>query len=241
MSHVGRVRSRNEDAYLVRLDPQAQGGLFAVADGLGGHAGGDVASALAIETLEHRWQEGVKESPLDWLEQGVREAHHRIRQRAQEEPSLADMGTTLTLLLIQNHQGYLAHVGDSRAYRLRAGQLERLTRDHTLVATYVAAGLLSPEAAQRHPYRSILEQALGVAPGLEVDRMSLDLLPGDRFLLCSDGLTDMLPDPTIAHLLQSASIPEAACRALIEAANEAGGADNITTVVVDCRDTEGPV
>jgi serine/threonine protein phosphatase PrpC len=221
---VGRVREGNEDAYMVR-DP-----LFAVADGMGGHQGGEVASNLALERLE-RATDGDSD-----LADVVREANRAVFEQAAQDPGLAGMGTTLTAVRVQDERLHLAHVGDSRMYLLRDGRLDRITRDHTVVEQMVDQGRMTAEDAKIHPQRSILTRALGVDEDIQVDESDVDVRPGDRVLLCSDGLTGMVDEDRILSILTDTPDPQAACGALIEAANEAGGQDNITAVVLDVLD-----
>lgn len=226
----GRVRSHNEDALWPRPegDEVARGQtagpfLAAVADGMGGHVGGEIASGLAIEAAVE-----ADGSPID----RVQVANAVVVDASRRRPRLAGMGTTLTLAVFSDEALEIGHIGDSRAYLLREGALEQLTHDHSLVAEMVAAGELRPEDAPAHPFRSVITRALGMETGVPVDRVRRDLLPGDRILLCSDGLTTMLADGQIAALLAGRAGPEAAA-ALIEAANQAGGFDNISVVLVD--------
>jgi PPM family protein phosphatase len=221
---VGRVRDGNEDAYMVR-DP-----LFAVADGMGGHQGGEVASNLALERLERATDDDSD------LAEVVREANRAVFEQAAQDPGLAGMGTTLTAVRVQDERLHLAHVGDSRMYLLRDGRLERITRDHTVVEQLVDQGRMSVEDAKIHPQRSILTRALGVDEDIQVDEADVDVRPGDRVLLCSDGLTGMVDEDRILSILTDTPDPQAACTALIEAANQAGGQDNITAVVLNVLD-----
>jgi serine/threonine protein phosphatase PrpC len=220
---VGRVREGNEDSYMVH-EP-----LFAVADGMGGHQGGEVASKLALDTLLEA-TDGVA------LAQAVQDANRAVFERAGSDPALAGMGTTLTAFLADGDTLRLAHVGDSRAYLLRGGELRRITTDHTVVEGLVEKGELTPQEASIHPQRSILTRAVGVEGDVQVDQASLDLRPGDRLLLCSDGLTGMIEDDHINRILEERPDPQAAADALVEAANEAGGQDNVTAVVIDVVD-----
>jgi PPM family protein phosphatase len=229
-SDVGRARSGNEDSYFCGR------AVFAVADGLGGHQGGEVASAAAVAplaALDGR-ELATPAEAAEALAAAIQEANSAILERAAGDPSLWGMGTTMTAAAI-TADGHLqlAHVGDSRAYLLRDGALEQLTTDHTVVAELVRRGRLTPELAAVHPERSILTRAVGLDPRIPVDTPDpLDLRPGDQYLLCSDGLTEPVPDATIAELLSANEDGEAACRSLIDAANEAGGPDNITVVLV---------
>lgn len=217
---VGKVRQGNEDSYMVH-EP-----LFAVADGMGGHQGGEVASKLALDALREA-TDGVA------LAQAVQDANRAVFVRAGEDPGLAGMGTTLTAVLAHGDTFRLAHVGDSRAYLLRDGDLQRITTDHTVVEGLVEKGELTPEEAAIHPQRSILTRAIGVEGEVQVDQASIQVRPGDRLLLCSDGLTGMIEDDDILRILGERRDPQAAADALVDAANEAGGQDNITAVVID--------
>jgi len=229
-SDVGRARSGNEDSYFCGRT------VFAVADGLGGHQGGEVASAAAVAplaALDGR-ELATPAEAAEALAAAIQEANSAILDRAAGDPSLWGMGTTMTAAAV-TADGHLqlAHVGDSRAYLLRDGALEQLTTDHTVVAELVRRGRLTPELAAIHPERSILTRAVGLDARIPVDTPDpLDLRPGDQCLLCSDGLTEAVPDPTIAELLSTDEDGNAACRSLIDAANEAGGPDNITVVLV---------
>jgi protein phosphatase len=229
---IGRARERNEDAYLL-LDP-----LYAVADGMGGHRGGDVASSYALEVIRDRARERGDEDAVDGgllarLVGDIEEANQRVRARGEADHDLRGMGTTLTAFVQEDGHGHLAHVGDSRAYLFRDGALQQLTEDHTLVQRMVREGKLTPDEAGRHPHRSMLTRALGVDDDVSLDELTLDLHPGDRFLLCSDGLTSMVDAEGIALILGREEDPKAACALLIDAANEAGGDDNITVVLLD--------
>jgi serine/threonine protein phosphatase PrpC len=231
-SDIGRARERNEDAYLVR-EP-----LFAVADGMGGHRGGDVASSLALEILGAR-EEGEERPPI-LLTSGIKKANQRVLERAEADRDLRGMGTTLTAIVAEDAKAHVAHVGDSRAYLLREGNaLQQLTEDHTLVQRMVREGRLSPEEAGTHPQRSVLTRALGVEEEIAVDELTLDVHSGDRLLLCTDGLTSMVGRERIEQILEGERDPQAACDRLIDAANGAGGEDNITVIVLDFLEDEG--
>lgn len=220
-SEVGLVRQINEDSKC------HQPPLFAVADGMGGHSAGDVASALAIEEL-------ISElTKTDSLSGAVRAANRAIFLKAAANPKLAGMGTTITALLATKDSAQIAHVGDSRAYLLREGELSRLTQDHTVVNRLVQQGRLAKEDADRHPQRSYLERALGIDSDVEVDVHVLDLSPGDRVLLCSDGLFGMIDDDLIDQVLTAERDPQRAAERLCEEAIHAGGNDNVTTIVID--------
>jgi serine/threonine protein phosphatase PrpC len=228
-SDVGLIRTANEDAYLIKHP------LFVVADGMGGHLAGDVASSTAIRTIEVHSSEASADD-LSTLTRIVRDANREIWQKAQGDASLRGMGTTCTLLLLHDLHGHIAHVGDSRAYRLRAGHLEQLTDDHTLVARLVKEGKLSVEDAQHHPQRSIITRALGVDLDVSVDLVSVELEAGDRLLLCSDGLSSMIDTDSIKDVLSNEAGAQAAADLLVALANDAGGEDNITVLIVDLTD-----
>lgn len=225
-SDVGRVRKANEDAMLVDAP------LFVVADGMGGHLAGDVASATAIETIKRSAEDQPPKEPSH-LESYVRAANRAIWEKALEDSQLQGMGTTCTLLFLDGDTAHLAHVGDSRAYLLRDGDVTQLTEDHTLVERMVREGKLQREQASRHPQRSIITRALGVEADVEVDLMAFDVAEGDRVLLCSDGLSSMIDDGAISQILGDASDVEGAANQLIDAALDAGGEDNVTVVVLD--------
>ena len=227
---VGRARSGNEDSYFCGRT------VFAVADGLGGHQGGEVASAAAVEplaALDGREFAGAGEA-AEALAAAIREGNAAILERAAGDPGLWGMGTTMTAAALAGERHLqLAHVGDSRAYLLRDGSLEQLTTDHTVVGELVRRGRLTPEQAAIHPERSILTRAVGLDPRVPVDTPDpVELRDGDQVLLCSDGLTEAVDDDRIAELLSAGADGEAACRSLIDAANGAGGPDNITVVLL---------
>ena len=224
-SDVGRVRDGNEDSYLIQ-EP-----LFAVADGMGGHLAGDVASRTAIQTITEQTQDGVDIGPAD-LERVVKMANAAIHEKASSDPSLHGMGTTCTLLLLAGSEIHIAHVGDSRAYLLHDGELSQLTEDHTLVGKMVKEGRLQPEEAERHPQRSIITRALGVDDEVDVDLLTIGIEEGDKVLICSDGLTSMIDAGAIQGVLLDNDDPQAAVDALIDLANDAGGEDNITAVLL---------
>ena len=220
---VGRQRSANEDSLFVNPP------LFAVADGMGGAKAGEVASAVAVEAVEGATESG--ESAETELANIVRQANRRIYDLAVADESRRGMGTTLTLAKVHGDEVSLAHVGDSRAYLLRGGELEQLTRDHSLVAELERSGQITPEAAEHHPQRSIITRALGPEPDVEVDTYTLAGRDGDTFLICSDGLTSMISDDEVASILRSAGSLDEAADELVRAANQSGGKDNITVIL----------
>jgi PPM family protein phosphatase len=223
---VGRVRQGNEDSYMVH-DP-----LYAVADGMGGHQGGEVASKIALETLGRLTLEPSGDTAPSLVD-AVRQANRDVLEKAATDPGLHGMGTTLTALVTGGERVLLAHVGDSRAYLMRDGQMDQLTEDHTVVEGLVREGRLTPQEAEIHPQRSILTRALGVDGDIEVDETTHDVRPGDRILLCSDGLTGMVSEQEIQRIMAELEDPQRAAEALVDAANDAGGQDNITAVVLD--------
>jgi PPM family protein phosphatase len=219
----GRQRSANEDALV--LSPP----FFAVADGMGGAKAGEVASSLAAESFQEQPVDDVP--PERWLERVARDANRKIHELASRDASRRGMGTTLTAAMVQGDEVGIGHVGDSRAYRLRDGQLEQLTRDHSLVAELERSGQISPEAAEQHPQRSIITRALGPEPDVEVDTYTVRAREGDVFLICSDGLTSMVSDDDVAAILRGSPSLEEAADGLVRAANQSGGKDNITVVL----------
>lgn len=229
-SDVGRHRSVNEDAYA--LAPHL--GLFLVADGMGGHAAGQLASRLAargvVEALERLRPQALQ--PGEALRRSVALANRQIFDTAGSKPELQGMGTTLVALLARGGRIAVAHVGDSRAYLVRAGAARQLTRDHTLVAELVRRCELSPGAAFAHPHRHVLTRALGVRGRVDVDTAELSPQPGDVLVLCSDGLTQHVPPAEIAALAGAGGPLPDACQRLVELANGRGGEDNITVALV---------
>lgn len=228
LSDVGLVRSANQDAYYI--DPE--GRFFIVTDGMGGHAGGEEASRIAIQGIKaylaKHW-DGEKSTP-SLLMGAFLLANRAIIQDQQRHPQRSDMGTTAVVVVFRQ-QAYCAHVGDSRLYRLRSLKLERITHDHTWVAKALKFGELTPQEARTHPYRHILLRCLGREALDQIDIQALDVQPGDRLLLCSDGLTEELSDQAIASYLQPPDIDKVVF-ALVDAAKANGGHDNITAIVV---------
>lgn len=226
---VGRVREGNEDAFLV-LDP-----LFVVADGMGGARGGEVASNLAVDTIRRLFERSEGS-----LTEQVEEANRTVFERSQQDREVSGMGTTLTAALVEGGRARLAHVGDSRAYLFRDGELHLVTEDHTLVRRMVQEGEISAEEAETHPHRNILTRVLGVDGAVVVDEGLLDLREGDRILLCTDGLSGMVGAGEIAAILGGTRDPQEAADRLVAAANRAGGVDNITAVILDVADGGTP-
>jgi PPM family protein phosphatase len=259
-SDIGKVRPTNQDQYLVArlrksvdvlaasLPPEQcaplvthDGYLFLVADGMGGRAGGDRASSLVVqEAITHvvetakwffRLDDPDEEVRLRLLRESLEKVDRKLIEEGKNDPALAGMGTTLTALSVLGADGFIVHVGDSRAYLFRAGALEQLTRDHTMVQELVRQGLISSEDARTHRLRHVLTNVLGGVPGVAGEIVKLRLADGDRVLLCTDGLHGSVPDDQIGEILGSLLSPEEACRDLVEAALSRGGRDNVTAVV----------
>lgn len=226
---TGRQRNANEDSVFTRAP------LFVIADGMGGAQAGEVASKTAVAAFEGELPSGP---PERILERTIKEANRAIHKQAQSDPNLAGMGTTTTAAILdpEAEEVAIGHVGDSRAYRYRAGKLERLTRDHSLVEEMRRKGQLTEAQAEDHPQRSIITRALGPEPEVEVDLQTVPAQAGDIFLICSDGLTTMLDEERIAAILARASSMAAAVRALVDEANRAGGRDNITVLLFQLAD-----
>ncbi|HEX5526732.1 MAG TPA: Stp1/IreP family PP2C-type Ser/Thr phosphatase [Solirubrobacterales bacterium] len=230
---TGRQRNANEDSLFTKAP------LFVVADGMGGAQAGEVASKTAADSFA---QGLPKAAPERALEQTIEGANRTIHELARKDPSLAGMGTTTTAALVdlEAEEVAIGHVGDSRAYRLRRGQLEQLTRDHSLVEEMRRKGQLTDAQAEDHPQRSIITRALGPEPEVQVDLQTVPAQAGDVFLICSDGLTTMLDDEQIGRILARATSLTAAVRALVDEANRAGGRDNITVVAFRLEDAAAP-
>jgi protein phosphatase len=226
MTDTGRKRRHNEDSFVVAPP------LFAVADGMGGANAGEIASALAVETLrEESNDDSVGERFVVAL---VQEANRRVYQRQTDDAAASGMGTTMTVALIEDGIVRFGHVGDSRAYLYREGEIRQLTEDHSLVGELVRSGKISAEEAETHPQRSVITRALGTDPDVDVDTFTIDTRPGDIFLLCSDGLYSMVGTDKILDLLRrNRDDLDAAARELIRAANRKGGDDNITIVAFE--------
>jgi PPM family protein phosphatase len=221
-SDTGRRRRRNEDNYVVAPP------LFAVADGMGGAQAGEVASKLAASALEEGSTELEGPERVTAL---IQEANRRIFDRASTDPSASGMGTTMTVALVEGMSVVIGHVGDSRGYLVRGDSMEQLTEDHSLVNELVKSGKLSEEEAQIHPQRSVITRAVGTDPDVDVDAFTIEAEDGDVFLLCSDGLTDMVEDVDILELVdRDRDDLEKAVRSLVQLANSEGGEDNITAV-----------
>ncbi len=239
---MGRKREKNEDSLFV----DGELGLFIVADGMGGHLGGEFASRIAVKTISENIQQLLKDPEAtlslnlgfdrsdygEMLKYAIRVASHRIFEEAAKNPNLRGMGTTTVALFIQNGRGYIAHVGDSRAYLVRDNTIKQLTHDHSLVAEQLRAGFITEEEVKNHKFRNIITRSVGFQSDVEIDLMVREIESGDRFVLGSDGLTNMVDNQDIEKVV-SRSNPKAACQELIELANKNGGDDNISIVLVN--------
>jgi len=248
LTDVGRKRKHNEDAYLL----DAERGLFVVADGMGGHAAGEVASRLTVESIQefiagteddhdNTWPFGYNNRySVDGnrLSTAVERANEKVMRAVVNRPELKGMGTTVVAALFDEKRATLVHVGDSRAYLYRDSELRRLTDDHSWVQEQVNAGILSEEEARSHPLKNVVTRALGGGAHVAVDLIEIPVGDGDRFLLCSDGLTGMVSDEEITEALSSSRSLEQIVRGLIDLANERGGVDNITAITVEVRNGE---
>jgi serine/threonine protein phosphatase PrpC len=242
LTHVGRQRQHNEDSYLVADEAK----LFLVADGMGGHAAGEIASRIAVDSISefilhtkeddgtwpHAYDEHFKRS-TNRLMAAVRLANTRVLEAMRKDARLRGMGTTVVACLADGDTMSVAHVGDSRAYMIRNNQLQRITNDHSWVFEQVQAGMLTEAEAEKHPLRNVITRALGGALQVSPDASEIEVKEGDVFLLCSDGLTGMVPEDEILKVVtQSNGDLEKACQKLIEEANERGGLDNVTAILV---------
>ena len=238
-THEGQLRAQNED------HAHAGEGLFVVADGMGGHLAGEVASEMAVDRLDDRLPM-TSANTLEELVDAISEANTEIYRGSIDDPDRAGMGTTVTAIAVVTdpHDGEafaVANVGDSRSYVLRHGRLRQLTIDHSFVQELVAEGAITRDEARTHPRRNIVTRALGIEPYVRVDSWTMPIIRGDRFVLCSDGLVDEITDDAITEILtEHADDPQAAAQALVDAANDAGGRDNITVVVVDVVEGDEP-
>ncbi|MFQ5456153.1 MAG: Stp1/IreP family PP2C-type Ser/Thr phosphatase [Nitrospirota bacterium] len=236
---IGRIRNLNEDSY--GIYPEIN--LYIVADGMGGHIAGDVASSIAVDSISEFVLSKMadnKNNPdtIDnILIEATKSANIRIIDRGRRKSHLRGMGTTVVSVLITDNVAYISHVGDSRAYIIRRGEIEQLTYDHSLVMEYVSKNIITEEEAESHPYKHILSRALGTDLELDIDIRDFTILPQDIFLLCSDGLSNMINrDEMLAVIINNNESPEDACTELIDLANDHGGRDNITAIVVKCME-----
>ena len=242
LTHVGRQRQHNEDSYLVADEAK----LFLVADGMGGHAAGEIASRIAVDSISefilhtkeddgtwpHAYDEHYKRS-TNRLVAAVRMANTRVLEAMRKDARLRGMGTTVVACMADDDTMSFAHVGDSRAYLIRNGELSRITNDHSWVFEQVQAGMLTEAEAEKHPLRNVITRALGGALSVSPDASEIEVRKGDVYLLCSDGLTGMVPEEEILRLVtQNSDNLEKGCQELIDTANERGGLDNITAILV---------
>ncbi len=244
LSDVGLTRSHNEDYF--EIDPEHQ--VYVVADGMGGHSHGEVASRIAVKAIRD-FVDQTADHDTTWpfaydsrlkrhsnrLKAAIRIAHDKVLRAIRKDGSLVGMGTTVVGVLVDDSTAAVAHVGDSRVYRMRDGHLDLLTQDHTWVNEQVVAGYLSEEQARAHPLKNVVTRALGGEADVLVDVREFPIEAGDMFLLCSDGLTTMLPDEEIEKHVKSGSPPDQICRSLVRDANARGGLDNITVVLVSAE------
>ncbi|MCU0486443.1 MAG: protein phosphatase 2C domain-containing protein [Anaerolineales bacterium] len=238
LTDPGRVRANNQDHFHIDLEHS----LFLVSDGMGGQQAGEIASQAVCQALPQALQATLKQlrdAPRRVVELTLREIVQRFSQQLRDETAhkagLKGMGATLDLLWLRQDQAHLVHMGDSRIYLGRGGQLRQLSEDHSVVALLVKHGDITLEEAAEHPARGKLSRFIGMEGEVYPDVFTLPVLPGDRLLLCTDGLWGMVPDAKMADLLRAHSQPQAACQALVEAANAQGGVDNITVVIVECE------
>jgi PPM family protein phosphatase len=250
LSDVGRKRDHNEDSFLIDEDLK----LFVVADGMGGHAGGGTASRIAVETIDRelrqvRTSQGslleartpLQDSPVpEAIRAAVERACIAIYSKAQEDPRLAGMGTTVISLLMKEDQAFFAHVGDSRAYLVRGDLIQQISEDHSLVNEQIKAGMITPEEAKHSRYKNIITRSVGFEEEVQVDVMGLLSEPGDVFVLCSDGMANMVEDPEILHIVRHNPLSDVP-RTLVDLANERGGDDNITVIAVQIQAESVPV
>jgi protein phosphatase len=234
-SHIGRVRKLNQDAYWVgtTMDDRV---VLAIADGLGGHRAGEVASQMMVDAIaelaeESAWLD-VDALKKSWIK-NIHLANRHIYLKGRSEERLSGMGTTLTMMIQSGPILSVFHAGDTRLYRLRDGSLKKLTRDHSMVETLLEAGEITPEEAKTHPKRNMLMQAIGTDERVELDVFDLEWIQGDVYLLCSDGLTNYVEESTIRDILMTTADPVLCVEQLIDAANAQGGGDNITAIIYE--------
>ena len=241
-THVGMKRAHNEDS--LRLFREEN--LFIVADGMGGHASGEVASQMSVETLAEFFRATAEDDEITWpykmdkgrryeenrVVTGIKLSNRRIHEAAARDAKLKGMGTTIVVTFFVDGMCYIGHVGDSRVYRYRSGNLVQLTEDHSLLNDYIKMRQLTPEEIEAFPHKNVIVRALGMKDSVQVDVMHEAAQPGDVYLLCSDGLSGMISDEQMANILRAGGDLDAQCESLIDGANEAGGTDNITVILV---------
>lgn len=245
LSDVGLARAHNEDCFVIDSEYQ----LAVVADGMGGHSHGEVASRIAVQSIRsyvteylgnHHSDSAEEPDPFghsELLETAVRDAHQKVLGAIREDGALYGMGTTVVGFLLSGDTAAVANVGDSRVYRIRDGQLELLTQDHTWVNEQVVAGFLSAEQARVHPLKNVITRALGGDNEIKIDMLEVTVEPGDVYLLCSDGLTTMLSDPEIQLALEDRQGLDSTCQLLVDEANSRGGLDNVTVVLLEIEES----
>jgi serine/threonine protein phosphatase PrpC len=236
ISDVGRKRQKNEDSYLINGELN----LFIVADGMGGHAGGEFASRIAITTIEDRFSENANgnsnKENKDVIKTSIHDASAKIIEKAEEDQSLKGMGTTVICLNIHDKKSIIGHVGDSRGYLFRDGILEQLTEDHSLVNEQIKSGLITEEEAKHHAFKNIITRSVGVTAQVEVDIVEKKVKNGDFLVLCTDGLSNLIEQSEMEHELREHE-PIIAAKRLVDLANSRGGDDNITLIIVEVAET----
>ena len=235
-THVGKVRQENEDSYFADSEPA----IFLVSDGMGGHRGGALASGIVVEDLPvmienalDKLRVGTPRTVKRMLERAIAEQSKQLQLEGTSETGFKDMGATLVVALLRKGRCFIANIGDSRAYRFRKGRLSQFTRDHLVVSELIEEGHIGPEEAAHHEAQGVITRYVGMEEKAHPHVYSFVLKEADRVLLCTDGLTDMVPDEAIATILKTEDEPGMACSALIAAANNAGGHDNVTTLLID--------
>ncbi len=233
-THTGMVRGHNEDSVLVDEGL----GLFVIADGLGGHLGGEVASAIAVQEVRQRVLRGLRdrEDSSTILINAILAAHEAVSSRAQCDEGLCDMGTTIVAALLEGDSFIIGHVGNSRAYIIEVGAITPITKDHSFVAEWIEEGLITSEQARTHKARHGLTMAVGIEDEIEPVLACVPVFPSGALMLCSDGLTEMLADDEIQEIVEQAAGPAEACKTLVDTANRKGGTDNISVVLIDLAD-----
>ncbi len=233
VSHVGMARKVNEDAFLISMSSDAQSGYFIVCDGMGGAKAGDVASRLATDTFAAQLHPSIAcAKPEECVQNAMQAANTRVWEMSRSDPALEGMGTTMVCLLVQDGDAVIGNVGDSRAYLIDEEGISQITKDHSLVGEMIVRGELTPFEAQRHPSRNVITRAIGADKSIRCDTFPIRPRPGQYILLCSDGLTGEVSEPEIYYEVYQSEAPEKACQTLVEIANDRGGRDNITVVLV---------
>jgi PPM family protein phosphatase len=237
---VGRIRAGNEDSLYADADPDR--GLFIVADGMGGHAAGEVASEMAVQIVAKElapFRDLAGPAPLSGMAHALREANRAIYERTIVEADKQGMGTTASCMLMGGGRWIIGHIGDSRVYLMRDGEFRQITKDHSYVQEQVDAGFLTPEQARYHPYSNVITRCVGANAAVEADVLDGELRNGDIYVICSDGLTGMVEDPQLKKIVETRGTPGRMVDAMITEANRRGGLDNITAVVVQVLSVHG--